>query len=140
MSSYPVSIRFEESLLGRLRRWASRAASTPSGLTQELVDEGLRMRETPGVVFRDGPSGRRASLVAGPDIWEVIAALKDTPGRADQKTASVADELGLPLTSVELAVNYYSLYPAEIEAEVADNEQAAEAAFAAWQARQAVLA
>src|SRR5262245_15755051 len=61
--STPLSIRFDPGLLERLRRRAqSSPGATPSGLAQRLVDEGLRMADHPGVVFKDGPSGRRAAL------------------------------------------------------------------------------
>jgi hypothetical protein len=41
-------------------------------LAEEMIDEGLRLRKHPLVTFRDGPSGRRAALVGGPDIWELV--------------------------------------------------------------------
>jgi hypothetical protein len=53
------------------------AGATPSGLVQRLVDEGLRMAEHPGVVFKDGPGGRRPALKVGPDIWELIKFLRE---------------------------------------------------------------
>jgi len=34
------------------------------------------MKEHPGVVFREGPSGRRAVLIGGPDVWEVVRVVK----------------------------------------------------------------
>jgi hypothetical protein len=106
---------------------------------QDLVDEGLRMRETPGVVFRSGPSGRRAGLPAGLDVWEVVAAVKGTGGTPEAKVAATAEELGLTTAAVDLALTYYSRHPVEIESAIAENEHAAEEALAAWQARQAVL-
>jgi hypothetical protein len=36
------------------------------------------MDDHPGIVFRDGPTGRRAGLAAGPDVWEVVSALRST--------------------------------------------------------------
>lgn len=134
-----MSIRFETPLLERLRQSAAADRTTPSGLVQDLVDEGLRMRETPGVVFRPGPSGRRAGLAAGPDVWEIVAAIKDVGGRPEDKAACVAEEMGLTPAAVDLALTYYSRHPTEVEAQIAQNERAAEEACAAWQARQAVL-
>jgi uncharacterized protein DUF5615 len=32
--------------------------------------------ERPGVIFRTGPTGRRADLAAGPDVWEVVRAVR----------------------------------------------------------------
>ena len=39
------------------------------------MDEALRTEEHPGITFRAGPTGRRAGLVGGPDVWEVIDTL-----------------------------------------------------------------
>jgi hypothetical protein len=135
----PLSIRFEDSLLERLPRSARAAASTPSGLAQRLVDEGLRSREHPGIVFRDGPSGRRAALAVGPDVWEVVSAVRLTTVRGEAAVASVADEMSLPEPAVRAALDYYAEYPAEIDAEVDENDRAAERALAAWRARQRLL-
>ena len=43
-----------------------------SSIGERQIDEGLRMEAHPGIVFRNGPSGRRAGLAAGPDVWEVV--------------------------------------------------------------------
>jgi hypothetical protein len=137
----PLSIRFDAALLERLRRRAGLQDSTPSGLAQRLVDEGLRSQEHPGVVFRDGPSGRRAALVAGPDVWEVIAAVRSS-GAKDEKRAIrlVVTEMTLSPAQVQLALEYYGSFPEEIDAQIAENERAAAEALDAWRARQRLLA
>ncbi|HEU5008374.1 MAG TPA: hypothetical protein VFT67_15465 [Jatrophihabitantaceae bacterium] len=137
----PLSIRFDAALLERLRRRAGLQDSTPSGLAQRLVDEGLRSQEHPGIVFRGGPSGRRAALVAGPDVWEVIAAVRAS-GAKDEKRAIavVAGQMTLPPAQVQLALEYYGSFPSEIDAQVAENERAASEALDAWRARQRLLA
>lgn len=137
----PLSIRFDAALLERLRRRAALQDSTPSGLAQRLVDEGLRSQEHPGIVFRDGPSGRRAALVAGPDVWEVISAVRAS-GAKDEKRAIklVATEMVLSPAQVQLALEYYGSFPEEIDAQIAENERAAAEALDAWHARQRLLA
>jgi len=137
----PLSIRFDAALLERLRRRAGLQDTTPSGLAQRLVDEGLRSQEHPGIVFRDGPSGRRAALVAGPDVWEVISAVRAS-GAKDEKRAIrlVAAEMTLSPAQVQLALEYYGSFPEEIDAQVAENERAASEALGAWRARQRLLA
>lgn len=79
------------------------------------------MDEHPGVTFREGPIGRRATLVGGPDIWEVIRAVKSArAGEPDLPEGEllelVADNSGLPLRVVRTAVAYWADYPSEIEA------------------------
>jgi predicted transcriptional regulator len=138
--STPLSIRFDPELLERLRRGAAGRDTTPSGLAQKLVDEGLRSQEFPGVVFRDGPAGRRAGLAAGPDVWEVAAALRDSELRGDAAIESVAAELTLPVGRVRTALAYYGAYPDEIDAEISSNERAAAEALRSWESQQRLLA
>lgn len=140
MPTNPLSIRFDETLLARLRRRASAVSSTPSGLAQRLIDEGLRAQEHPGIVFRDGPSGRRAALVAGPDVWEVVAAIRYSSARGETAVKAAATEMDLSSDRVKTALDYYGRYPDEIDAEVAENERAAEEASAAWRAQRRLLA
>jgi hypothetical protein len=138
--SRPLSIRFDQALLERLRRRAAAQDTTPSGLAQRLVDEGLRAQEHPGVVFRDGPSGRRAALVTGPDVWEVVAALRRSTARGGAAVTTTAGEMGLSVAQVKTALDYYGSYPDEIDEQIAENERAADEAHAAWQAQQRLLA
>lgn len=138
--SIPLSIRFDPELLDRLRRGAAGRDTTPSGLAQRLVDEGLRSQEFPGIVFRDGPSGRRAGLAAGPDVWEVAVALRDSELRGDAAVNEVAAELSLAAGRIRTALAYYGAYPGEIDAELADNERAAEDALRSWKSQQRLLA
>ncbi|WP_211659253.1 hypothetical protein [Phytoactinopolyspora halophila] len=135
-----MSIRFDEMLLERLRRRASAQETSPSGLAQRLIDEGLRAQEHPGIVFRDGPTGRRAALVGGPDVWEVVAALRLSSARGEAAVAATAEEMSLSVAQVKTALDYYGAYPDEIDAQVAENERAAEDAYAAWQAQRRLLA
>lgn len=136
----PLSIRFDPKLLDRLRRTAAGRDTTPSGLAQRLVDEGLRSQEFPGIVFRDGPSGRRAALAAGPDVWEVAAALRDSGLRGDAAIDAVAADLDLSPARVRIALAYYGAHSAEIDDEIADNERAAEAALRSWESQRRLLA
>lgn len=92
------------------------------------------------MVFRDGPSGRRAALVAGPDVWEVVAAVRRSAARGEAAVATAADEMSLSVAQVKTALDYYGSYPSEIDDHVAENERAAEEAYAAWQAQQRLLA
>jgi len=139
--SSPLSIRFDTELLARLRRRAQASpGATVSGLAQRLVDEGLRMAEHPGVVFKDGPSGRRAALAFGPDVWEVVKVLREIDERGPAAVAAAAEVLGLAEAKVRAAMHYYSAYPEEIDAEIAQADEESAAAEAAWQAEQRLLA
>ncbi|MGH9111070.1 MAG: hypothetical protein ACRDZN_02025 [Acidimicrobiales bacterium] len=125
--STPVSVRFPDDVAGRLRRRSTRSGEPASGLVVRLVDEGMRMEENPGVVFRDGPAGRRAGLAGGPDVWEIITVLKDLgasgPLLAIDKTAQW---LGLTAAQVRAAEGYYAAYPDEIDERISENTAAAD--------------
>jgi len=124
--SDPRSIRFERNTTTRLAAYAARRPGlSSSGAAALLVEEGLRMDEHPGVLFRPGPAGRRARLVAGPDVWEVIRALKDIretePNSSmTQRLDLVSETAGIPASSVRVAVTYYSAFPQEIDEIIAD--------------------
>lgn len=139
--SAPLSIRFNDEVLARLRaRARALPGATPSGLAQQMVDEGLRMSEYPGVVFRDGPAGRRAALAAGPDIREIITVIREVDERGPAAVAAAAEILSLPKGSVHLAMGYYSAHAAGIDAEIAAHEAESAAAEAAWDEQQRLLA
>src|SRR5438105_7766332 len=134
----PTPVRFEPEVA---RRLSSFAAADPglslSAAANLLVDEGLRTAEHPGIVFREGPTGRRAGLAGGPDVWEVVRALRSArsaePERDDDGVlALVAEHAGLSLRAVQAALGYWASYPEEIEAELDDADHAEGAVELAW--------
>lgn len=98
------------------------------------------MDEHPGIVFRDGPTGRRAALAGGPDVWEVMAMLRQGEEKGEQAVVSTAELLNLTDLQVRTAVRYYGGYPAEIDERIRRNVEEADAAEAAWRREQAALA
>jgi hypothetical protein len=137
----PLSIRFAPSLLARLRQ---RASATPgasaAGLAQRLIDEGLRMADHPGVIFKDGPSGRRAALAYGPDIWEVIKFLGEVDERGPAAIDAAAEVFAVDANRIAVAINYYGEYADEINAEIADADEASARAEEAWRVQQQLIA
>lgn len=113
--------------------------ATPSGLAQLLVDEGLRMAEHPGIVFKDGPAGRRAALALGPDVWEVVSVAKEIDVRGARAVPAIAEALNLPVARVDTALRYYAAYPNEIDAEISDRDAESRAAEQEWHTRQRLL-
>jgi hypothetical protein len=109
-------------------------------LAEELIEEGLRLRRHPLVVFRDGASGRRAGLVGGPDIWEVVAGMVGGDVPIADRVARAVDVLGLSLEQVKAALDYFAAFPEEINEEIAANAAAAAESEALWHRRQQLLA
>jgi hypothetical protein len=142
----PTPVRFDPPVAERL---ASFVAANPgmslSSAANRLVDEALRMTEHPGVIFRSGPTGRRAALAGGPDVWEVIRAIKSAhaaePGlESDVLMSLVSNNTGIALRLVTTAVRYWAAYPGEVDAEIAAADTAEEAAGQAWLRERRLLA
>ena len=79
------------------------------------------MDEHPGILFREGPSGRRATVVGGPDVWEVVRTVKAArtaePDLADTElVAMLEDNTGVPRRMIHIALSYWSAYPDEVDA------------------------
>lgn len=134
------SARLDASLIGRLERRGARAGLNKSRLAERYIDEGMRMEDHPGVVFRDGPAGRRAGLSGGPDIWEVIAAVRASGLDGEDALASAAEWGNLTLAQVRSAVRYYAEYRDEIDERITRNVEEADAAEESWRREQNALA
>jgi hypothetical protein len=124
--SRPTSFRLPDELLTRLEQEASSKGTSVSSLVSSVLDEGLKTRRFPGVVYRDGPTGRRAGLLGGPDVWEVVRVLKAASGGAEARVRTVSEERGLPVAQVRLAIDFYGEHAEEVDARIAQDEQAAE--------------
>jgi hypothetical protein len=135
----PFSIRMSEQTLLRLDMGARRRGEAKSRTAERLIDEGLRMEDHPSVLFRDGPSGRRAALAGGPDVWEVIETLHGTGLKGEQAIAATADWGDLSHAQVHAAVRYYADFRAEIEERIALNREEAARQHAAWERAQDAL-
>src|ERR1700680_3369094 len=134
--STPISVRFPDEVARRLRRSGAGTGEATSGLVVRLVDEGIRMAEHPGVVFRDGPTGRRAGLAAGPDVWEIVVVLRDfSESGATEAVGRAAKRLRLTEAQVRTADSYYASFPDETDDRVKMNEAAADATQRAGEVR-----
>jgi hypothetical protein len=115
--SQNVSVRLEERLADRIRLRARAAGETMSDRLRRYAEEGVRRDEHPLVTFRDGPTGRRAGLIGGPDVWEVVMWVKDLSGEPDP-VETLSTESGLSRSQIEAAFRYLDSYPDEVEARV----------------------
>ena len=121
----PTSFRLPEELLERIEDESRSVGASITQLVASLLDEGLKTRRFPGVVYRSGPLGRRAALVGGPDVWEVVRDLAAAPGRGMDRVETLVAETGLTAASVLLAADFYGSFPEEIDALIEADERAA---------------
>lgn len=141
----PTPVRFDMMVADRLAVFVSiNHGLSLSSAANLLVDEGLRMMEHPGVLFRPGPTGRRAGLAAGPDIWEIVRAVKSAraaePGLSeDELLALVAENTGVPARNIRIATGYWASYPDEVDAEISAADIAEASAEQAWRRERDLL-
>ena len=138
-------MRFDADVAARLARFvAARPGLSTSAATNQLVDEALRCQEHPLVIFRDGPAGRRARLIGGPDVWEVARAVRNC--RAAEPDLDPVDLVGLISDTsgveprlIRAAIAYQAAFPAEIEAWLDRAEAESADAHRHWLAEQGIL-
>lgn len=129
MTVGPSSVRFESAVLRRLNAYvAANPGTSVSAAVNRLVDEALRSQEHPLIIFRDGPAGRRARLVGGPDAWQVIRALRSARHaeprlQPDEVLAVVSDSTGVAIPLVQVAIAYWAAFPTEIDVMIARAEE-----------------
>ena len=112
-----VSVRLDQALAERLRLRARAAGETLSDRLRRYAEEGARRDEHPMITFRDGPTGRRAGLIGGPDVWEVAMWLDDLATEPDPIGALV-DEALLTRAQIDSVLRYRAAYPAEIDTRI----------------------
>lgn len=122
-----VTLRLPSAIKHALSRQANKEGLTQTGLAERYLGEAIRVADHPGIVFRSGPAGRRAAIVGGPDVWEVIETF-DAEGKNIEATARY---LKIPIGLARAAVDYYADNREEIDEWIRRNRSLAEDAEAA---------
>lgn len=112
----------------RLEQQAVAEGVTERTLLERLVSEGLDILDHSGIIYRDGPSGRRAALAVGPDVWQVASALRYTSGTPEERVALLAEQFDLHPRHIRTAIDFAAAHRESIHAEVAANDLAADRA------------
>jgi len=119
MATPTKTLRLRSRLRVAIERMAKRTRRSFSEVTQDLIEEALRMRECPGIYFADEPAGREAKVAGtGLAVWEVIRDY--LAAGKDEKVLRKA----FPRLSggqVKACLIYYSKYPQEIGAAIEEN-------------------
>lgn len=134
-----VSFRFSEETVSELRRRARRAGSSrrQTELAERYLVEGMRQDDHPLIHFREGPEGRRPTLLGSRlDVADVISTVRQN----DNSPEAAAAYLEIPVPQVQAAVTYYADFKDEIDREIAEREEVAEEQLARWKRQQEALA
>ena len=113
MSSQPI--RIESDTLRALRERSVQSGEPIVRLAQRYIEEGMRLDRHPGIVFRDGPAGRRAVVVGGPDVWEIVSGARSAPERGQALLAALAERVGVPSEKIRIAIRYYAECHEEVD-------------------------
>ena len=125
-----MDIKIPDELATEVAAIAEQTGQSAADLFAEMVVEALKMRRVPGILFADGPSGRRARIGGtGIDVFEVIDRY--------ERTGKDRDELQrifhwLSAHQLTAAVEYYEAFPAEISARLRTDDADRESLEALW--------
>ncbi len=118
----PFSIRLPQSEDSFIKHEADRLGRSRGSVIGAYATEAIRMRRYPGIAFR-GDDRRRRAWVLGPglDVWEVVALLRDFGSEQ-----SFAQEYGLRIGQVRVALAYYNEFREEIDELIARGRRSEE--------------
>lgn len=120
MASIQKCIRLPEATVREIELAASNAGKDFSSVARDLLVEAVKMKNCPGIIFADGPAGRRARVSGtGIDVWEIVAAFREA-GENYTELQNMYHWLSEP--QLRSALSYYALYPEEIDARVMRNK------------------
>jgi uncharacterized protein (DUF433 family) len=119
MATPTKTLRLHPRLRSEIDRIARRSRRTFSEVTQDLLEEALRMRECPGIYFADEPAGREAKVAGtGLGVWEVI---RDYLAASQDERALRKALPQLSAAQIRACLLYYAKYPREVDAEIQEN-------------------
>ena len=120
MKTIQKSLRIPGSVVQAIEELAESGGRDFSTSAVELLTEAVKMRRCPGIVFADGPTGRRARLAGtGLDVWEVVATHRNTGGELERLAQAYP---WLSAAQLRAALGYYAAFPEEIDRRIVRNE------------------
>ena len=121
MAGVQKSLRLPAETIKEIEQMAKETGQDFSNVTKDLLQEAIKMRRCPGILFAEGTGGRRARVAGtGIEVWEVIAAYKSM--KEDFKRLQKAYHW-LSAEQLRAALGYYTVYPQEIDRLIEQNEQ-----------------
>lgn len=120
--SAPISIRLSPEAYEAVEEWSRRSGRPLGTMAAELVHEAVQMRRFPGIVFAGPPGDRRARVISGPDVWEIIAVWRACGNEA--RTLELLEQLSP--SDLAAALRYAQAYPEEVDRLIAENERSRE--------------
>ena len=134
-----LSVRIGDDVFARLEAQSQSSGQSRSAVAKRLLEEGLRMQQHPRIVFRSGPGGRRAGLIDGPDVWEVVSALRGADAGDADRLAGIGKRTGLTTDQIRAALRYCGDHTDEVGAWIRRVEEETERTEIQWQQERELL-
>jgi hypothetical protein len=117
--SAPFSMRLSKRMETLVDREAKRTGRSKGAIVEALAEEALRMRLFPGIGFKGMDWDRRAWVMGTAlDVWQIVDAHHDIPSIEQMAAGGSANE-----QQIRLALDYYKMFPDEIDAAIAENRR-----------------
>ncbi len=117
--SAPFSMRLSKRMEALIDRESKRTGRSKGAIVEALADEALRMRLFPGIGFMGRDWERRAWVMGtGLDVWQVVDIYKDV-GSVER----MVESWSIDERQIQLALDYYKMFPEEIDAAIAENRR-----------------
>src|SRR5262245_23390123 len=120
MRTVQRSLRIPTEIAKAIEESAEASGREFSSVTNELLSEAIRLRRCPGILFADGPSGRRPRIAGtGIEVWEVIStyqSLKQNFRRLQRSYHWLSEP------QLRAALGYYAAYHQKVDRQSARNE------------------
>lgn len=135
-----TSFRIDDTAKQRLAARAARDGISATALLERLIVEGVDQLDYPGIIFRGPTHDRRAALAAGPDVWEIIARLRELDGSQEHRVMTLSEESGMHPRLIRIAIDYAAQNADEIRKRIDRNRIMAEQSQHAAEQREVLLA
>lgn len=121
MASIQKSIRLQEDIVREIEQLAQEGGRDFTAVTNELLEEAVKMKRCPGIVFTEGTSGRRARVAGtGIEVWEVIGSYKSVGSDYERLRKAYH---WLTEQQLRAAIGFYQTYPEDVETLLGRNEE-----------------
>ena len=121
-----TSVRISDMARSRIAARAASDGVSASALLDQLIVEGIDQIDYPGVIFRGPAHDRRAALIDGPDVWEIVAKLQELDGPDEHRIAVLSEESDLDARLIRFALDYAADHAQEIRDQIERDREISE--------------
>ncbi|HSU15656.1 hypothetical protein [Longimicrobium sp.] len=132
MPANPITTRLPEWLEEELNGTFAASGEGRSEGMRRIAEEWWTLEHFPAIEFRDGVTGRRASVRGGPDVWEIAMVERDY---SNDREGLYEHFSWIPREHLDQALAYAGKFASEVHGRVELNERIGRQMEAACNAR-----